>query len=197
VIKSDPNKNDADPEKKKIDTYNISPEEFWFETGAMVGGSRNQLDLGRSSHYKNIPGGGISMFGVDTTTLKKDHESRAVLQTIDIVFDGVNYAGNEIVYPVSKQQGKNKKGEIKKGKSNGTFRLQIKGRALDGKKSKITSVISKTDFQHKIMVFKKLSDLEFEMSLVNFDEHIDDIKSKSAKIDKANAQARQFGIIKE
>ena len=103
-------------------------ETAWFETRKMTGGSRNILDLSMKSlvikTYRNgvfvepaqkeiIPGA-VEFFGInpDDTNATKD---------ITLNFNGVDYSGNTILFPVGE-------------KANGTWRIQLKGQSDKGVK---------------------------------------------------------------
>ena len=108
---------------------------LWLETRKMTGGSRNILDLSktsllRSGDVKNTPyehpdpdymRGAVEFFGIapeDTNSTKK----------ITINFDGVDYFENTILFPAGKR-------------ANGTWRVQIHGVSESG--DKITSAFSR------------------------------------------------------
>lgn len=125
---------------------------IWFETGRMTGGSRNILDLSMKSLVErgNPVGtsfehpddgfmrGGVEFFGVNPmdTDIQKE---------ITINFEGVDYSGNTILFP---------KGES----ANGTWRLQIKGTDVNGRR--ITEAFRTSGEEHylvrKVAAFTKV-----------------------------------------
>lgn len=128
---------------------------MWIETGRMTGGSRNILDLSKTSLIdetrtfseqgeQQYIDGGVAFFGVDPndTTNARD---------ITIDFEGIDYIGNTIKFTPG----------------NGTWRLQIKGR--DIKDRKITNVLQMKGgaeyLVNKIVVFTKHKDDYYSMSV--------------------------------
>lgn len=134
---------------------------IWFETREMTGGSRNILDLSMKSLVARgdptgtafdlgdarFMRGAVQFFGVDPADTS---------QTKDIIlnFEGVDYAGNTILYP---------EGD----KANGTWRLQIKGADANGKK--ITEAFrDKGDGEYlvqKLVTFTKIEVDYYAMSV--------------------------------
>ncbi|MDK7181342.1 hypothetical protein QP446_11335 [Corynebacterium riegelii] len=106
---------------------------LWLETRKMTGGSRNILDLSKTSLLLSgtVEGtpyehpdpefmrGAVEFFGIDP-------EDTAREKQIVINFDGVDYAENTIKFPTGKR-------------ANGTWRVQIKGISERGEK--ITTVL--------------------------------------------------------
>lgn len=130
---------------------------MWFETRSMTGGSRNILDLSKTSLVaKGSPqgtvfyrgeeetmGGGVQFFGVDPN----DEEA---VKNIVINFDGVDYLDNQILYP-------------KGSKANGTWRLQIRG--VSSSNEKITRVLGKNRLVDKVIAFTKVNSDYYYMSI--------------------------------
>lgn len=101
-------------------------ETIWFETRSMTGGSRNILDLSkRSLINRGDPAGtifdlgdprfmrgAVEFFGLNPADT---HRTKDVI----LQFEGIDYAGNTILFPVGR-------------KANGTWRLQIKGSSSTG-----------------------------------------------------------------
>lgn len=129
----------------------------------MTGGSRNILDLSmRSLLSKGDPKGtsfdigepgfmqgSVAFFGLnpaDTDTYKD----------VTLIFEGVEYFGNRILFPEGSH-------------ANGTWRLQIKGTALSGKK--ITDAFREKGQIHylvqKIAIFEKLGADRFALSILD------------------------------
>lgn len=163
----------AMPKKEKTGAVSVTPvstilvhetdgwKTIWFETKKLTGGSRNILDLSMKSLVERgeptgtpfdlrDPGfmrGGVGFFGLDPTDTDK---------TKDIIlnFEGVDYIGNTILYPVG-------------GKANGTWRLQIKGISCSG--VKITDAFRAKGEQNylveKVITFNKIEDDYYSISV--------------------------------
>jgi len=125
---------------------------IWFEARRMTGGSRNILDLSMKSLVERgdpagtcldlgdpkFMRGSVEFFGVNPANTSDAKE-------ITLNFEGVDYSGNAIIFPVGD-------------KANGTWRLQIKGVAPSG--VKITDVF-RAEYEEsylvgKIITFKKV-----------------------------------------
>lgn len=105
---------------------------LWLETRKMTGGSRNILDLSKTSLLRSgdVAGtsyahedtsfmrGAVEFFGVDPEDTDREKE-------IVVNFEGTDYSGNTIKFPEGAH-------------ANGTWRVQIKGVSDSGQK--ITSV---------------------------------------------------------
>lgn len=101
---------------------------IWFETRRMTGGSRNILDLSMKSlvekgvvtgtsfdlEEKGFMRGGVEFFGLNPLDTSNGKD-------ITLNFEGVDYHGNTILFPVGEN-------------ANGTWRLQIKGVSNDGRR---------------------------------------------------------------
>jgi len=129
-------------------------ETIWFETRKLTGGSRNILDLSmtclvESGNPKGTafdlgkPGfmrGAVEFFGVNSS-------AKNTCKDITLNFDGVDYAGNTILFP----SGEN---------TNGTWRLQIKG--INSSGEKFTEAFRAKGENHylveKIITFTKVRD---------------------------------------
>ena len=144
-------------------TVRLSDEEctIWFETRKLTGGSRNILDLSKKSLVeegdptgtpfdlgeKKYMRGGVEFFGLNP-------EDTDETKDITINFEGVDYTGNTILFPVGK-------------KANGTWRLQIHGNSSS--QVKITDVFKTKGEVHflveKIITFTKITSDYYFMSV--------------------------------
>lgn len=116
---------------------------FWLESGALTGGSRNQLDLSMVTKHNSIAGS-ISLFGVNGAATGTE-------TPVTIRYQGIDYANNHIKYPATTT-----------GKTNGTWRLQLNGAGPSGQK--LTPVCSQ--FVNQILLFTGLAQNHYEISLV-------------------------------
>lgn len=151
----------APPAAIKADATATGNPVFWIETKSMTGGSRNILDLSMRSIVSKgdakgtpfdigEPGfmkGSVAFFGVDPNTAKSSKD-------ITLVFEGVEYSGNSLLFPVGSN-------------ANGTWRLQIKG--INSIGQKITDIfrVKGQDYYlvQKIAVFENLGNDRFELSV--------------------------------
>lgn len=135
-------------------------ETIWFETRRMTGGSRNILDLSkRSLVTRGNPAGtrfdladprfmrgAVTFFGLNPADT---HRTKNVI----VNFEGIEYAGNTILFPVGN-------------KANGTWRLQIKGNSPSG--SAITDAFRSKAPEYlvnKIITFTRATNNYYYMSV--------------------------------
>ena len=165
---------------------------FWFETRKMTGGSRNILDLSMKSLVskgdptgtifgKSVNGlmrGAVEFFGVDVDKQEQEVE-------LCLIFEGVEYCGNTIKFPVGI-------------KSNGSWRLQIKGEDATGRK--ITDAFRAqggADYLvEKILVFTRVNDNKYSLTIE--DEKILPKLISISRVVGFNGRgknSRRFGII--
>ncbi|MDV2489119.1 hypothetical protein [Acinetobacter johnsonii] len=166
---------------------------IWFETKRMTGGSRNILDLSMKSLIESgdpkgtildledskFMLGTVYFFGVDPSNTS--HRRKV----ITLEFDGIDYLGNEILFP----EGDN---------ANGTWRLQIKG--VSDNNIKITDAFREKEEGHylveKIITFTKISEDYYSLSVYSESEIV---KFKSASLllgrNGASRVAKQFGLL--
>ena len=165
---------------------------IWFETKRMTGGSRNILDLSMKSLVESgdpkgtildsedskFMLGTVYFFGVDPSNAS--HKRKV----ITLEFDGIDYFGNEILFPEGN-------------KANGTWRLQIKGVSDDN--IKITDAFREKEEEHlveKIITFTKISEDYYSLSVYSESEIV---KFKSASLllgrNGASRVAKQFGLL--
>lgn len=135
---------------------------MWFETKRMTGGSRNILDLSKTAAVvkgdpattqfslgeSDLMEGGVRFFGVDPSDV-------SAVKDIVINYDGIDYVGNTIKYPEGDR-------------ANGTWRLQIKGRAEDG--TRITEALGPEYLVNKIITFTKVDDGYYFMAVFDADD---------------------------
>lgn len=164
---------------------------IWFETRKMTGGSRNILDLSKKSllEYGNPNGttfdlgeqkfirGGVEFFGLDPS-LEGDTKD------ITLEFEGVDYAGNTILYP-------------KGAKKNGTWRLQIKGVSSSGRGITEALRAKGEEFYlvEKVVTFTKISNDYYSLSVLPVSE-LGRLKKASLILARngANSSARLIGM---
>lgn len=173
---------------------------IWFESRAMTGGSRNILDLSKTSllesgdpadvffvKKKRFISGGVKFFGVNPldTNQQKD---------ITLNFEGVDYIGNTILYA----------------EDNGSWRLQIKGESLS--ELGITETFKKLNtlegerynskgelllyLQFKIITFTRIQDDYYFMSVLPKSE-ISNLKEASCILARngSTERAKQLGLL--
>lgn len=183
---------------------NGESETIWFETREMTGGSRNILDLSKKSLVEigdptgtafqlgesRFMNGGVSFFGLNPTDTAKSKD-------ITLNFEGVDYIGNTILFPVGKRP-------------NGTWRLQIKGQSSSN--VKITEVFKGLNaiegeryndkgvlllyLQLKVITFTKIQDDYYSMSV--FPESELESFNEASRILARNGEtrgARQLGLL--
>lgn len=165
---------------------------IWFETGRMTGGSRNILDLSKKSLIERgdpsgtpfdlgdtkFMRGGVEFFGLDPV-------ATALSKNITLNFEGVDYFKNTILFP----GGDN---------ANGTWRLQIKGTSVSGRK--ITDVFREKEeseyLVRKIITFTKIQDDYFFMSVFSGSELQNFIAaSRILARNGSTTNARQLGLL--
>lgn len=132
---------------------------MWFETKKMTGGSRNILDLSKTAIViKGDPKttqfsmgeddsmeGGVRFFGIDPNDI-------SIIKDIVINYDGIDYRGNTIKFTAG----------------NGSWRLQIKGRAEDG--IRITEALGFEYLVNRIITFTKIDDGYYFMAVFDADD---------------------------
>ncbi|WP_339649888.1 hypothetical protein [uncultured Marinobacter sp.] len=167
-------------------------ETIWFETKSMTGGSRNILDLSKKSLVERgdpkgsrfdlgdpkFMRGGVEFFGLDPSATGHS-------KNITINFDGVDYAGNTILFPVGDH-------------ANGTWRLQIKG--VSSSERKITDAFRNKDdssyLVHKVITFTKVQGDYYFMTVLPESE-LENFKAASRILARngANKTARLLGLL--
>ncbi|AQT07554.1 putative HKD family nuclease [Pseudomonas protegens] len=165
---------------------------IWFETRSMTGGSANILDLSKKSLVErgNLEGtpydlgdsrymrGAVEFFGQNPAATNET-------KSITLNFEGIDYSGNMIIYPV----GDNK---------NGTWRLQIRG--TNSEEVKITDVFrekgGKDYLKHKVVAFARIKDDYYCMSVLPGSE-LENVKTASRILARNgdSLKARQIGIL--
>lgn len=138
---------------------------FWFQTGAMTSGSRNQLDFSKQGRNGNI--GGISLFG-----LNPNNTSSSITLTIEYL--GVDYHPNTIIYGVR----------------NGTWRIQFSGR--DSANNHLAQ-ISKNNFRYKLLVFHKINSTKYRLECLP-QSQLPALKARSIWTDQnPGTNGREYG----
>lgn len=165
---------------------------IWFETKKLTGGSRNILDLSKKSLIERgdpkgtsfdlgdskFMRGGVEFFGLDPTATEEK-------KNITLNFEGVDYAGNEILYPTGEN-------------ANGTWRLQIKGKSSSERR--ITDAFQAKGETYllveKIITFTKIQDDYYYLS-VFLESELENFKSASNILARngLTRKAKQLGII--
>lgn len=162
---------------------------MWFESRKMTGGSRNILDLSKTAFIEKgspegtdfqvegdgVMSGGVAFFGINPSNEKASKD-------IVINYKGVDYAGNTIKYPVGD-------------KANGTWRLQIKGVSTTSNDEKITQVLGEGGLVGKILVFTKVNDDYYFLSIYESEE-IETFKNVSRIVahNGNNVRSRLMGL---
>ena len=167
-------------------------ETIWFETRRMTGGSRNILDLSMKSLVErgdpagtsfdlgdpSFMRGGVEFFGLNPAEINQKKD-------ITINFEGVDYRGNKILFPVG-------------GAANGTWRLQIKG--VDSSGEKITDAFRKkgrVDYLvDKVLTFTRVAGDYYFMSVFPESE-LEDFKLASRILARngSTTSAKQLGLL--
>ncbi|MBI0006342.1 phospholipase D family protein [Gilliamella sp. W8126] len=171
---------------------NDEAQTIWFETKKLTGGSRNILDLSMKSLVERgdptgtpfdlgeskFMRGGVEFFGLNPTVTNKN-------KNITLNFEGIDYAGNTILFPVGE-------------KANGTWRLQIKGSSSS--QIKITDAFRKKGETHylveKIITFTKIEDDYYVMSIFPESE-LENFKAASRILARngSTRTAKQLGLL--
>lgn len=171
---------------------NDESETIWFETRKLTGGSRNILDLSmRSMVERGDPTetpfnlgesgfmrGGVVFFGINPTATddRKD---------ITLNFEGIDYAGNKILFPTGDN-------------ANGTWRLQIKG--ISASNEKITDAFRAKGESHylvkKVVTFTKIEEDYYFISVFPESE-LENFKATSRILawNGATRNAKRLGLL--
>ena len=165
---------------------------IWFETRLLTGGSRNILDLSMTSLVERgdpkgtpfdlgdptLMRGAVEFFGLNPTATN-------LTKNISLNFEGVDYSGNAILFPVGN-------------KANGTWRLQIKG--TSSSERKITDAFRAKGEEHylvkKVITFTKIQDDYYFMSVFPESE-LENFRVASRILARNGAArtARQLGLL--
>ena len=165
---------------------------IWFETKALTGGSRNILDLSMNSLVERgspkgtsfdsgnsrFMKGSVTFFGIDP--LKKDS-----IADVTINFEGEDYFGNTVLFPTGSR-------------SNGTWRIQIKGVSSSG--VKITDAFRSKGkgpyLVNKILAMTKIQRNHYSLSVLE-EVELPRIKSSSRIVARNGSSRRSklMGII--
>lgn len=164
---------------------------IWFETRRMTGGSRNILDLSMKSLIEHgdpvgtpfnlddpkFMRGGVEFFGLNPTATDQ-------VKNLTINFDGLDYTGNTILFPVGEN-------------ANGTWRLQIKGK--NSSEGKITDAFKAKGADYlvqKIIAFTKIQSDYYFMSVFP-DSELENFKAASSILARngASTNAKLLGLL--
>lgn len=173
-------------------------ETAWFETRKMTGGSRNILDLSMKSlvvktyrdgvfvepAQREVIPGAVEFFGVDP-------DDTNAVKDITLNFNGIDYYGNTILFPVGE-------------KANGTWRIQIKGQSdtddkiTDAfKREALAEGESDPFLTHKIIAFSRISEDYYFLSIYP-ESRIEDFMEASLVLayNGQSAQSRLWGSLR-
>ena len=125
---------------------------IWLETYPLTSDSRNQIDLVRSGVHRRLPDGSAPFFVPDV-------DSDEIRYEFTVHYGHQTYSGNTLKF------------EPQTAKS---WRLQLNGRTSDDQS--LTSV-ARENFQHKVVVFLEVGDLEFEVRDFEKDDVLTDLRS--------------------
>lgn len=170
----------------------LDSQTIWLETRKMTGGSTNILDLSAKSKISlgdpsgtpfdlgdpKFMRGSVEFFGLDPSVTS--HTKDIVLN-----FEGVDYEGNTILFPVGT-------------KANGTWRLQIKGKSATGYKITDTFRIKnpKAYLAQKIVAFTRIDDGYYLLSVFSdTDLKRFEAASKILGYNGISSNARRVGIL--
>ncbi len=164
-------------------------EKMWFETREMTGGSRNILDLsmlgslmqgtGNGTRYETDKNatvlGSVVFFDINPTNVTSE-------KNITINYNATDYAGCTIKLH---QSGK---------RPNGSWRIQLKGKTVSGKK--LTNAEDGEWLVHKIIILEKIRTDYYVMSVLPESE-LDNLKSESIFVARNGnfPTSKQYGLL--
>lgn len=171
---------------------NEESETIWFETKRLTGGSRNILDLSMKCLVERgdptgtpfdlgEPGlmrGAVEFFGISPSSTEARRD-------ITLNFEGVDYAGNTILFPTGEN-------------ANGTWRLQIKG--ISSTQERITDAFRAKGEEHylveKVVTFNKIEDDYYSISVFPESE-LERFKDASRVLARngSTRNAKQLGLL--
>ncbi|KAA0910807.1 hypothetical protein [Pusillimonas sp. ANT_WB101] len=180
------------PSRPILVTLSDEAQTIWFETKKLTGGSRNILDLSMKSLVErgdpkgtpfdlDDPGfmrGGVEFFGLNPTATDQ-------IKNITLNFEGIDYTGNTILFPVGDR-------------ANGTWRLQIKGISSAG--MRITDAFRAKDnapyLVEKIITFTKIRDDYYFLSVFPESE-LDNFMEASSVLARngSTTNAKRLGLL--
>ena len=142
---------------------------LWFESGKLTGGSSNILDLSLTG--RSTRSGGLQLLNPRMTNDLP----------ITIRFNEVDYFDNIVKFPVTPS-----------GVSNGTWRLQLKGRSLAGRR--FTDHTRQGQLKDKILVFNMIAPDHYELSVEPLTS-LSHYQSVSSFVDQSPPKGRFYGRI--
>lgn len=167
---------------------------LWIETRSMTGGSSNILDLSMKALLErgsaqgttfdsgdpNFMRGAVEFFGIDPSDINRKKD-------LTLNFEGIDYTGNTILFP----DGEN---------ANGTWRLQIKGTDLSGRKITDTFGVKykKGYLKNKIITFTRIdADDSYYFMTVFPGEMLEEFREASSILARngVSMRARQIGVL--
>ncbi|MBU9739468.1 phospholipase D family protein [Diplocloster agilis] len=167
---------------------NNDSERMWFETRSLTGGSRNILDLSKlgtvtsgtaagtryETDTESIILGGVAFFDVDP----EDTETE---KTITVNYNGIDYEECVIKFPTGDR-------------SNGSWRLQLKGKSSTGQK--IHTVGGTEWLRFKIVVFEKIRTDYYGISVLDEDQ-LAQLESQSRVVatNGSAVDSKKYGLL--
>lgn len=167
---------------------NDRQEFMWFETRSLTGGSRNILDLSKLGKLVSGSGAGLRyetdhadfvLGGVAFFDISPEETARE--KTIAINYNGVDFFGNTVKFPVGE-------------KSNGSWRLQLNGRSQNGER--LHTVGGNEWLRYKILLFEKIATDYYVLSVAG-EESLREMEEKSVFV-ATNGSARdskKYGLL--
>ena len=163
-------------------------ERMWFETRSLTGGSRNILDLSKlgsivsgsaeGTRYEtdndNYILGGVAFFDMDP-------ENTDVEKSITVNYNGVDYEDCVIKFPVGDA-------------SNGSWRIQLKGRSASG--AKLHTIEGIEWLRFKIVVFEKIRTDYYVFSVLEEDQ-LETLKQQSQVVatNGSATNSKMYGLL--
>ncbi|KAE8561748.1 phospholipase D-like domain-containing protein [Paenibacillus polymyxa] len=142
---------------------------IWFQTGALTGGSGNILDL--SQVGRNGGQGGIQLLN-----------PRMINNlSITIRYNGTDYTDNTVKFPLNSS-----------GKTNGTWRLQMKGTGPS--RQKFTDHTRNDQLKYKILVLHEIGPDHYELT-VEPNSMLSHYQSISSFVEQSPPRGRFYGRI--
>ena len=161
-------------------------EQFWFEMRESTGGSRNILDLSKLGRIASGSVSGTPYEYTDSTKMyggvkffEIDPEDTSRTKNITINYRGKDY------FPST----------IKFAPNNGSWRIQLKGEPNDGT-DELSKFGNRGDFVHKILVFEKINDSYYVLSLLDETElqHLKDL-SRVWALNGSSRNSKAYGML--
>ena len=142
---------------------------IWFQTGALTGGSGNILDL--SQVGRNGGTGGVQLVN---PSMRNNH-------SITIRYNGTDYIDNTVKFPLNSS-----------GKTNGTWRLQMKG--IGPSNQRFTDHTRNGQLKHKILVLNEIGPDHYELT-VEPNSRLSHYQAISSFVEQSPPRGRFYGRI--